>query len=167
MHEGIIRKTCTSESSVVQKHWHWSTEILKKWCGQMSHPSSNSGQVGKCRCGIHQENGTSLNPLALLCCVGHFPGTVRVPLEGRVTANQYKVFLGDQLYPMMEYLYSIGRSLLQDDSIPIHRAHWMVWQGWKWCKSHAMAFICSITPVESQRLGESMPRWIEAVLAAT
>ncbi len=45
-----------------------------------------------------------------------------VPLEGRVTANQYKVVLSDHLYPMMKHFYPDGSGLFQDDSAPIHRA---------------------------------------------
>ncbi len=45
-----------------------------------------------------------------------------VPLEGRVTANQYKVVLSDHLYPMMKYFYPDGSGLFQDDNAPIHRA---------------------------------------------
>jgi len=44
-----------------------------------------------------------------------------VPLERRVTANQYKVVLSDHLYPMMKHFYPDG-SGLQDDNAPIHRA---------------------------------------------
>ena len=45
-----------------------------------------------------------------------------VPLEGRVTANQYKVVLSDHLYPMMKHFYPDGSGLFQDDNAPIHRA---------------------------------------------
>ncbi len=45
-----------------------------------------------------------------------------VPLEGRVTANQYKVVLNDHLYPMMKHFYPDGSALFQDDNAPIHRA---------------------------------------------
>ena len=34
-----------------------------------------------------------------------------VSLEGRVTANQYKVVLSDDLYPMMKHFYLEGRGL--------------------------------------------------------
>ncbi len=45
-----------------------------------------------------------------------------VPLQGRVTANQYKVVLSDHLHPMMKHLYPDGSGLFQDDNAPIHRA---------------------------------------------
>ncbi len=45
-----------------------------------------------------------------------------VPLEGRVTANQYKVVLSDHLYPMMKHFYPDGSGLFQDDNAPVHRA---------------------------------------------
>ncbi len=45
-----------------------------------------------------------------------------VPLEGRVTSNQYKVVLNDHLYPMMKYFCPDGSGLFQDDNAPIHRA---------------------------------------------
>ena len=46
-----------------------------------------------------------------------------VPLEGRVTANQYKVVVSDQLYPMMKHFYPDGSGLFQDDNASIvHRA---------------------------------------------
>ncbi len=45
-----------------------------------------------------------------------------VPLEGTVTANQYKVVLSDHLYPMMKHVYPDGSGLFQDDNAPIHRA---------------------------------------------
>ena len=44
-----------------------------------------------------------------------------VPLEGRVTANQYKVVLSDHLYPMMKHFYPDGSGLFQDANDPIHR----------------------------------------------
>lgn len=43
-----------------------------------------------------------------------------VPLEQRVTVNQYKALLIVDLYPMMKHLYPEG-SLFQDDNIPMHR----------------------------------------------
>lgn len=39
-----------------------------------------------------------------------------VPLQGRVTANQYKVISSDHLYPMIKYFYPDGSGLLQDDN---------------------------------------------------
>ena len=44
-----------------------------------------------------------------------------VSLEGRVTANQYKVVLSDHLYPMMKHFYPDGSGLFQDDNTLIHR----------------------------------------------
>ncbi len=45
-----------------------------------------------------------------------------VPLEGRVTADQYKVVLSDHLYPVMKHFYPDGSGLFQGDGTPIHRA---------------------------------------------
>ncbi len=45
-----------------------------------------------------------------------------VPLEGRVTADQYKVVLSDHLYPVMKHFYPDGSGLFKDDNAPIHRA---------------------------------------------
>ena len=45
-----------------------------------------------------------------------------VPLEERVTANQYKVVLNDHLYPMMKHFYPDGSGLFQDDNASIHGA---------------------------------------------
>ena len=45
-----------------------------------------------------------------------------VPLEGRVTANQYKVVLSHHLYPMMRHFYPDESGLFQDDNAPIQRA---------------------------------------------
>lgn len=44
------------------------------------------------------------------------------PLEGRVTANQYKHILSDRFYPVMKYFYPDARGLFEDDIVPIHRA---------------------------------------------
>lgn len=51
----------------------------------------------------------------------HFPWYGLAPLvllDGKLTANQYKVILTDQLYPMMKHFYPIGRGLFQEDSAP-------------------------------------------------
>ncbi len=45
-----------------------------------------------------------------------------VPLEGRATANQYKVVLSDHLYPMMKHFYPDGSGLFQDDDAPTYKA---------------------------------------------
>lgn len=45
-----------------------------------------------------------------------------VPLEGKLTANHYKVILTDHLDPVMSRFYSDGSSLFQDDPTHIHRA---------------------------------------------
>lgn len=46
-------------------------------------------------------------------------------LEGRDTANQYKVVLSGHLYPVMKYFYPPDESgLFQDDSL-IHKAQWV------------------------------------------
>ena len=42
-----------------------------------------------------------------------------VPLEQRVTSNQYKVVLSDDLYPMMKHFYPDGSALFQDDNAPM------------------------------------------------
>ena len=41
-----------------------------------------------------------------------------VPLEGWVTAIQYKVVLSHHLYPMMKHFYPDGSGLLQNDNAP-------------------------------------------------
>ena len=51
-----------------------------------------------------------------------------VPLEGRVTANQYKVVLCHHLYAMMKHFYPDGSGLFQDDNAPIHRTRGVT--GW-------------------------------------
>ncbi len=52
---------------------------------------------------------------ALLCCGGHFAGMgPLVPLEGRVTADQYKVILSDHLYHLVKHFYPDGSGLFQD-----------------------------------------------------
>ena len=63
--------------------------------------------------------------MALLCCWGafcwHDLGPL-VSLEGRVTANQYKVVLSDHLYPIIKHFYADRGGLLKDENAPIHRA---------------------------------------------
>ena len=44
-----------------------------------------------------------------------------LPLEGKVTANEYYNCLTDQLYPMMKHFYPDGSGLFQDDNTPIHK----------------------------------------------
>lgn len=45
-----------------------------------------------------------------------------VPLEGRVTSNQYEVALSDHLYPIMKHFYPDCNRLIQDDNASIRRA---------------------------------------------
>ena len=40
----------------------------------------------------------------------------RVPIEGRLSANQCKVFLSNQFYPVIKPYYPDGSGLFQDDS---------------------------------------------------
>ncbi len=47
--------------------------------------------------------------MALLCSGGNF-ASLLVPLEGRVTASQYKVVLSDHLQPIMKHFYPDGSS---------------------------------------------------------
>lgn len=47
--------------------------------------------------------------VALLCCMRY------TALDGKVTANQYKVIPTDHLYPVMKRFYPDGRGLFQDD----------------------------------------------------
>lgn len=51
---------------------------------------------------------------------------------------QYKVFLGDHLYPVMRHLYPDGNGLFEHPQVS--SGLWMVWWVWKWCESYAKAF---------------------------
>lgn len=48
-----------------------------------------------------------------------------VPIEGKVTANQYKVILAHHLYSMIKHFYPDGFGLFQDDNIPTDEAQWL------------------------------------------
>lgn len=75
----------------------------------------------------------------LFCCHGLSP---LVHLEGRVTANRYKILLNDHLYPKMKHFYPDANGLFRDDSDPHPHgpSAQMVWWGWKWCNSYAFPF---------------------------
>ena len=60
-----------------------------------------------------------VDALGAFCWYGLGP---LVPLEGKVTVNQYKVVLSDHLYPVMKHFYPDGSGFFQDDNTPIHRA---------------------------------------------
>lgn len=62
-----------------------------------------------------------------------------VPLEGRLTANQYKVALSDHLYPVVKHLYPAGNGLLSDHHVPFRGLDWIVWWVWKWSESYTIA----------------------------
>ncbi len=58
-------------------------------------------------------SGSSVMLLGALCWHGLGP---LIPLEGRVTANQYEVVLSDHLYPVMKHFYPDASGLFQDDT---------------------------------------------------
>ena len=63
--------------------------------------------------------------MALLCCGGtvYWYGlSPLVPLERRVTADQYIAGLSDPLYLIMKYFYPDRGGLFQHDNAHIHRA---------------------------------------------
>ena len=56
--------------------------------------------------------------LGAFCCHGFGP---LVPLEKRLTVNQYKCVLSVHLYHTMKHFYPDGSGLFQDGNAPIHR----------------------------------------------
>lgn len=46
-----------------------------------------------------------------------------VPLEGRVSANQFKVVLSEPLFHMMKHFYPSGSGLFQYDMVPLWPGH--------------------------------------------
>lgn len=46
-----------------------------------------------------------------------------VTLHGRITAKDYVTILGDQVHPMVQYLFPNGDAVFQDDRAPVHTAH--------------------------------------------
>lgn len=59
----------------------------------------------------------------MLCGTFYWHGLgLPIPLEGRVTANPYKVVLSDDhVYPLMTHFYANGTGLFQDGNALIHR----------------------------------------------
>lgn len=81
---------------MIQNNKHCSTEMWKKWCGQM-HSLSYFEQEAECMCGVNWEN-VNAGPLQW-----HFYGLVCM-LQGRLAANQYKVILSVHLHPVREQM---------------------------------------------------------------
>lgn len=53
-----------------------------------------------------------MDPVVFLLCRGYRP---HVPLEESVTANQYKAFLSDHVYPKMTSFNTDGAGVLASD----------------------------------------------------
>ena len=88
-----------------------------------------------------------LVPVMLLgqfCCHGLGP---LVPLEGRVTANQWKI-LSDHLHPMLKHFYADGTGVLEDDNAPICRA----WGVTEWFDEYENGVNHMLWPLQSLNL---------------
>ena len=131
----------------------------KKWYGQMSHPSLYSPQVGESLCGLLQEQCRPgcLTPTVMgvggsFTCGGHGLGPL-VPLEGRVTANQYKVVW---LTPFI--LWWNTSILMGGVPAPIHRvAGRKIYRVWKWCESYAVALAVTRSQPSRTPMGDFEP----------
>lgn len=64
-----------------------------------------------------QQVGDKWKENLLLCCKRHL--FVLAWLEGSITANQYKAFLTDRLYPTPKHFYPYRRGLFHYDSTPM------------------------------------------------
>ncbi|GFW44778.1 transposable element Tc1 transposase [Trichonephila clavipes] len=101
-----------------------------------------------CQVGTEQGHGVSIIVWGIfsLHCLGSL---VRVPTSSN--AIRYVELLGDHLHPLMLFCYPHGNGVFQQDN----------------CTSHKSCQYLEVIPVERfQKLVESMPRRVEAVVKA-
>ncbi len=116
------------------------TAFIYCWCATSQSIGSSATNITFYTLYIYRQvtptvrpSGGSVMLWGAFCWQGLCP---RVPLEGRLTANQYKAVLTDHLYPVMKHFYPDGSGLSPQG----RRDHWMVWWVWKRCESYAVAF---------------------------